>query len=63
MQIDLSELTAANDTRKECKVPIYAAVFSFQKEEYPADDYEREYLDYRVLAVGGDEFLQLGGIV
>ncbi|MBO4476744.1 MAG: DUF177 domain-containing protein [Lachnospiraceae bacterium] len=38
MQIDLSELTAANDTRKECKVPIEAAVFSFQKEEYPVEE-------------------------
>ena len=38
MQIDLSELTAANDTRKECKVPIDAAVFSFQKEEYPVEE-------------------------
>ncbi len=38
MQIDLSELTVANDTRKECKVPIDAAVFSFQKEEYPVEE-------------------------
>ncbi len=38
MQIDLSELTAVNDTRKESDVPIDATVFSFQKEEYPVKD-------------------------
>ena len=38
MQIDLSELTAVNDSRKEYKVPVDATVFSFQKEEYPMEE-------------------------
>jgi len=37
MQIDLSELTAANDTRKEYEVSIDATVFFFQKENYPVE--------------------------
>lgn len=38
MQIDLSELTAANDSRKECTVPIEKTEFSFQKEQYPVEE-------------------------